>query len=196
MKRLVVVSAGTSPTSVVTCLARWTGAAVAGRARASGVAMATHDLDLDGYAAAVGEGLLTCLPAAGLAPAIEQIGSADALVVATPVHNAAYSALFKGFFDQMPRDALAGVPTLMAIVGGSERHDLVLDHVLRPYLSTLRCLVVPTAVGMHRGDWLPHGVPSAALDERIRRGAGEVVALLDASRHLRRHVQTDPALDI
>ncbi|MBK7722295.1 MAG: NAD(P)H-dependent oxidoreductase [Austwickia sp.] len=113
-------------------LARWTARRVAEQAAAEGLALEMHHVVLAEIAVDVGYGLLDCAPRAGAARAVAAVERADVLVAVSPVHNASYSALFKAFLDQVPRGTLAGVPTLMALAGGSQRHGLVLDHVMRP----------------------------------------------------------------
>lgn len=184
--RLVVVDAGGTPSSLASRLARWTAGRVAEQAAHDGLALEVSNVALAEIAEDIGLGLLDCGPRGAASPAVATVAKADVLIAVSPVHNASYSALFKAFLDQVPRGTLAGVPTLMGLAGGSERHGLVLDHVMRPYLATLRALVVPTAVDAHRGDWLPHDMPTAGLDARIRQGAGELVALAEVGGRLRR----------
>lgn len=183
---LAVIDAGSSPASLTSRLARWTARRVAEEAADCGLTLQVAHLALADIAGDIGQGLLDCTPRGSAAAATVTVASANVLVAVTPVHNASYSALFKAFLDQVPRDALAGVPTLMGLAGGSQRHGLVLDHVIRPYLATLRALVVPTAIDVHAGDWLPHDMPTAAVDARIRRGASELVALADVAGRMRR----------
>ncbi len=183
---LAVVDGGGGPASLASRLARWMARRVGEQAATSGLMLTTTHVAMADIADDVGLGLLDCVPRGAAVEAADAVAAADVMIAVSPVHNASYSALFKAFLDQVPRGALSGVPTLMGLAGGSERHGLVLDHVIRPYLATLRALVVPTAVDAHRGDWLPHDMPSAALDARIRRGAGEVVALAETAGRLRR----------
>lgn len=74
---------------------------------------------------------------ASLARAVRLVAEADALVVATPVYQAAYSGLLKTFLDLLPRNAFTGKPVLPLATGGSPAHVLALDYALRPVLTTL-----------------------------------------------------------
>ncbi|MEV0125786.1 NADPH-dependent FMN reductase [Streptomyces sp. NPDC050703] len=71
------------------------------------------------------------------ARAVTLVDEADALVVATPVYQTAYSGLLKVFVDLLPQHAFAGKPVLPLATGGSPAHVLALDHVLRPVLTAL-----------------------------------------------------------
>lgn len=69
--------------------------------------------------------------------AIQQVESARALVVATPVYKAAYSGVLKVFLDLLPQTALKGKVVLPIATGGSPHHMLALDYALRPVLQSL-----------------------------------------------------------
>ena len=72
-----------------------------------------------------------------IAEAIEAVASADALVVATPVYQTAYSGLLKVFLDVLPQFAFRGKSVLPIVTGGSPAHVLAVDYALRPILSSL-----------------------------------------------------------
>ncbi|MGW7079789.1 NADPH-dependent FMN reductase [Streptomyces sp. NPDC054866] len=74
---------------------------------------------------------------ASLARAVSLVAEADALVVATPIYQAAYSGLLKTFLDLLPQLAFAGKPVLPLATGGSPAHVLALDYTLRPVLTAL-----------------------------------------------------------
>ncbi len=69
--------------------------------------------------------------------AIAAVRAADALVVATPVYQSAYSGLLKVFLDLLPQFALRGKTVLPLATGGSSAHVLAVDYALRPVLSAL-----------------------------------------------------------
>lgn len=101
------------------------------------------------------------------------VGSADGIVVATPVYKASYSGLFKGFFDVAEDDLLVGMPVLLAATAGTPRHALVPDTLMRPLFGYLRALPTPTSVFAATEDW---GGGSRALDGRIDRAVAELLA--------------------
>lgn len=69
--------------------------------------------------------------------AIELIGSAHGLVVATPIFKASFSGLLKLFIDCLPQFALAGKVIFPIATGGSVAHVLALDYALRPVLQSM-----------------------------------------------------------
>lgn len=79
-----------------------------------------------------GDGLNTAIE-----EAVDVVGQASAVVIATPVYNASYSGLLKTFLDLLPRTVFAGKPVLSLAVGGSQGYMLTLDYALRPVLSAL-----------------------------------------------------------
>ena len=72
-----------------------------------------------------------------IAAAIDTVVRADAVVVVSPVYQAAYSGLLKVFLDVLPQSALRGKSVLPLVTGGSAAHVLVVDYALRPVLSSL-----------------------------------------------------------
>jgi FMN reductase len=59
--------------------------------------------------------------------ALDAIANATTLVLATPVYRATFSGLLKLVLDQLPPDALRGVPVVLAATAGSDLHFLALD---------------------------------------------------------------------
>ncbi|MDI9831931.1 FMN reductase [Streptomyces sp. KAU_LT] len=166
--RLVVVSAGLSVPSSTRLLADRL-AAAAGRQAAADVEV----VELRELAVEIAQNFTNGFPGRRLAAAIDAVTSADGLIVVTPVFSASYSGLFKSFFDVIDKDALTGMPVLIAATGGTARHSLVLDHALRPLFAHLKAVVVPTGVYAASEDWGAEG-----LDGRIERAAGELAALM------------------
>lgn len=72
-----------------------------------------------------------------VAAALEQVRTADALVVATPIYQASYAGLLKVFLDVVPQFGLRGKAVLPLATGGSTAHVLSVDYALRPVLSVL-----------------------------------------------------------
>jgi FMN reductase len=69
--------------------------------------------------------------------AIDMVLRASAVVIATPVYNAAYSGVLKVFLDLLPRTALKDKVVLPLATGGSPDNMLALDYALRPVLQSL-----------------------------------------------------------
>ncbi len=69
--------------------------------------------------------------------AIDLVGDADVVLVATPIYKAAYSGVLKAFLDLLPQDALRGKTVLPLATGGSVAHLLALEYALKPVLAAL-----------------------------------------------------------
>lgn len=146
MKRLVVISAGLSTPSTTRMLADQIAGAVRAEVTRRGEGLDIATVEVREYAHDVATVFTTGVPSARLSQVQEQISSADALVLVTPVFAASYSGLFKSFIDVMSPDALNGMPVIIAATAGTPRHQLVLDHALRPLLTYMRAMVMPTGV--------------------------------------------------
>ncbi|MFJ8634734.1 CE1759 family FMN reductase [Streptomyces sp. NPDC093568] len=170
--KLVVVSAGLSVPSSTRLLGDRLAAAVLRQAAGP---VEVEVVELRELAVEIAHNFTNGFPGRRLAAAIEAVTSADGLIVVTPVFSASYSGLFKSFFDVIEKDALAGLPVLIAATGGTARHSLVLEHALRPLFAHLRAVVVPTGVYAASEDWGAEG-----LDGRIERAAGELTGLMSA----------------
>lgn len=75
---------------------------------------------------------------------LDEIESADLLLVASPVYRGSYPGLLKHLFDLIDLNALIDTPVLLAATGGTERHALVLDHQLRPLFSFFQAITLPS----------------------------------------------------
>ncbi|MGW4869152.1 FMN reductase [Streptomyces chartreusis] len=184
--KLVVVSAGLSVPSSTRLLGdRLAAAAV----RTAAEPVEVEVVELRDLAVEIAHNFTNGFPGRQLAAAIDAVTSADGLIVVTPVFSASYSGLFKSFFDVIEKDALAGLPVLIAATGGTARHSLVLEHALRPLFAHLRAVVVPTGVYAASEDWGAEG-----LNGRIDRAAGELTALMQGLSGSRRPAGDDLAV--
>ena len=173
--RIVVLTAGLSQPSSTRLLADRLADAVTAQVTARGEAAEVEVIELRELA----HDLATTMTTGGMpTPAVQRaqglVSSADALVAVTPVFAASYSGLFKMFVDVLDPDSMSGMPVLVAATAGTARHQLVLDHALRPLFSYLRAAVVPTGVFAAADDF--GGPGSQELGRRITRAAGELAA--------------------
>lgn len=72
-----------------------------------------------------------------IAAVVRRMTEADALVLGSPVYQAAYSGLLKTFLDLLPQYAFRGKAVLPVVTGGSPAHVLAVDYALRPVLHSL-----------------------------------------------------------
>lgn len=178
--RVVVLNGGLRSPSSTQTLATAVADAVVARAAATGRPATVTGVEVRDHAVAATVALLDGVRSAPLVAALETLRGADVLVVATPVYNGSYAGPLKTVTDLLPMEALAGIPTVLAATGGSYRHTLAVDQELRPLLSVLQAVAVPTGVYATAQDWLAPGVPDAALGARIERAAWEAVTIAGA----------------
>ncbi|MCW2785104.1 MAG: NADPH-dependent reductase, partial [Marmoricola sp.] len=142
MTRIVALSAGVGEPSTTRMLADRLGAA-------AGTALGGASIEvvnLRELAHEITDAALTGFAAPRLQHVYDQVGAADALIVAVPTFKASYPGLFKSFVDAMDNDALIGKFVLLAATGGTARHSMVIDFALRPLFAYLQAVVVPTGV--------------------------------------------------
>ena len=187
-RTLVVVSAGLSQPSSTRLLADQLAAATVAAAADHDIRLDVRVVELRDLAHDITDHLLTGFPPAALKQGLEEVATADALIVITPIFSASYSGLFKSFVDILDKDALVGKPVIVAATAGTARHSLALEHAMRPLFAYLRAVVVPTAVFAASDDW---GTDSAdgTLRSRITRAAGELATEL---AHREPVTPTDP----
>ncbi|AYA26689.1 FMN reductase [Rhodococcus rhodochrous J3] len=179
-RRIVVVSGGLSEPSTTRLLADRIAEATRVAVGARGDDAEIEVIELRSLATDLATTFTAGVPTAAVARAREQLATADGLIAVSPVFAAGYSGLFKMFFDALDPDTLTGVPTVLAATAGSARHSLVLDHAMRPLLSYLRALVVPTGVFATTDDF-GTGEAATALKGRIDRAADELAEQITRS---------------
>lgn len=182
--RIAVVTAGLSDPSSTRLLADRLAAESVRLLESAGHEVQTDVVELRPLAHDLADFMVTGFAAGDLEGALTAVSRADAVIAVTPVFTASYSGLFKMFFDVVDKDALEGTPVLVAATAGTARHSLVLEHALRPLFAYLKAVVVPTAVFAASEDF--GSTAGGSLDERVRKAAGQLVALLaDAPRAAR-----------
>ncbi|TWH23499.1 FMN reductase [Rhodococcus rhodochrous J45] len=179
-RRIVVVSGGLSEPSTTRLLADRIAEAARVAVGARGDHAEIEVIELRSLATDLATTFTAGVPTAAVARAREQLATADGLIAVSPVFAAGYSGLFKMFFDALDPDTLTGVPTVIAATAGSARHSLVLDHAMRPLLSYLRALVVPTGVFAATDDF-GAGEAATALRGRMDREADELAEQITRS---------------
>jgi FMN reductase len=179
--KIAVITAGLSEPSSTRLLADRLEKATATALQERGAAVESTTIEVRTLAHDVVDLLLTRVASPDLALARTNVQDADALIVVTPTFSMSYSGLLKSFLDVLEEGALHGMPVLLAATGGTARHSMVLDTALRPLLSYLKALTLPTAVYAAAEDW---GNPG--LDSRIQRAGRELADMLMALPSKRR----------
>jgi FMN reductase len=173
MRRLVIVSAGTSQPSTTRMLADRIAAGSLEVLREMEITATIGAVEVAPLAVDVARASVTGVPSAELQAAIEQIAGADAVIASAPVYKAGISGLFKTFVDVLDNDVLIAKPVVLAATAGSSRHALVVDEQMRSLFAYMRALTMPTAVFAAPEDW-----GAAELGERVRRAATELAVVL------------------
>lgn len=174
MKKLVIVHAGLSCLSSTGMFAEEIAHAVEAQVTNRGEGLEIGSVAVVELARELATLMSTGVYGEALRAAIDEVCRADALVLATPVFNASYSGLFKMFIDALDKDGLTRVPVVIAATAGTPRHALVLEHAMRPLLSYLRAIVMPTAVFAATEDFGAR----EDLRRRIQRAAQELAGCL------------------
>lgn len=104
---------------------------------------------------------------------VARLVSADALVVATPIHKGSYPGLFKHLIDLLDPTSFLGKPVLIAATGGGERHALVVEHQLRPLFGFFEAQTLATAVHVSDKDFQDGLIVSEAALSRLQRAISQ-----------------------
>lgn len=178
-RKLVVINAGLSNPSSTRDIATRVAYAAEHEVAASGGSVEVTVLDLRALAGDLATFMTTMIPTPDLEDARLLVGSADALIAATPVFQGSYAGLFKMFFDTLDKHALQGVPVSLVATAGTPRHSMVLDYAMRPLLSFLQATVLPTGVFVATGEY--------SEEEGLRSRIGQ--AATELAQHLSRPAQ-------
>lgn len=172
--RLTAVHAGHGPGSASRQLARRLLDAVRDL---SPMAVSALPVDVWDLLPAIHRALTTGVWDEDLRLARDTIAASDGVIAVTPIVYGAYSGPFKSFVDVLGELAWRQKPVLIGASGGSARHCLAVEHVLRPLFVCLRCNVLPTSVFVTTDEW---GSNRLAPDVRARigRAATEMVAAI------------------
>ncbi|MFG3023951.1 FMN reductase [Streptomyces sp. NPDC048254] len=193
MKRTVaVVSAGLRLPSSTRLLADRLSDAVRAELERLGEPVEIVVVEVRDHAHDLVDHLMAGYPSPDLREVFDSVARADGLIAVTPTFNASYSGLFKLFFDCLDDTALTDKPVLIAATGGTGRHSLVLEHVMRPMFTYLHATAVPTAVYAATEDWGAERDSQGALLERVARAARELAV---ATARRERPTPPDPYRD-
>ncbi len=107
---------------------------------------------------------------------LEDVTSADVLVIGTPTYKGSYTGLFKHLVDLIDPLALQGKPVILTATGGGDRHALVVEHQLRPLFGFFMAHTLPTAIYASDREFLDYRLVSEPVFGRV----GQVVQELGA----------------
>lgn len=103
---------------------------------------------------------------------VEQLGAADAVLLASPVYRGSFTGALKNLLDLTPVEALRGKPVGIVAMGATLHHYLGVDWHLRGVLAWFGALVAPTSVYLESR----HFRDGKLADEAARSALLELVA--------------------
>lgn len=171
--RIVAVSAGTGEPSTTRMLSDRILRSVLTQLEHQHRPVSTHTLELRHLAVDTAEAINSGIPSKQVQQAIDQLATADALIMSTPVYKAGIAGPFKSFIDLLDNDLLIAKPVILAATAGSSRHALVADDQMRSLFAFMRTFTTPTSVFAAPEDW-----NDTALNTRVDRDAVELTALI------------------
>lgn len=177
-RRLTVLSAGLGVPSSSRLLADQLAAAAERRLTEAGYGVSVDVVELRDLAVEIANNFVTGYAAPRLAEVIAGVEAADGIIAVSPVFSASYSGLFKSFIDVLNPKALDGKAVLLGATGGTDRHQMVLEHAMRPLFSYLRTRMTATGVFAGPQDWGNTEDGGSPLSARIERAASELASLL------------------
>jgi FMN reductase len=114
----------------------------------------------------------------GAEAALAAVEAADVVVAGSPAYRAAYTGIFKHFFDYVGQYALVDVPIVLTATGGSDRHALLVEHQMRPLFGFFQALTLPLGIYGNESDFTDYRVSSAELRERVALSIDRAAPLL------------------
>jgi len=116
---------------------------------------------------------------------LDAIEGADLIFAGSPVYKGSYTGLFKYVLDLVDQYALVDVPVVVVATGGSERHQLAVDHQLRPLFSFFQAATNALGIYAHSTDFDKYEIDSASLKARIVRAADRALLAANSGKTLR-----------
>lgn len=181
MMRILSITTSLSEDSTTLKLSNKIIAAATSAADDAGLRAETEHINVRNLSSDLTDMALTGFRSENLEEAFAQVAEADVIVTVAPVYKVAPVGLHTLFWQLIDEKALANKPVLIGSTGGTPRHSLAGETVLRPMLSYLKGIVVPTTVFAATDDWgsIEGG---RSLNARIAQASDELIGLA-ASLH-------------
>ncbi|WP_249871527.1 NADPH-dependent FMN reductase [Oceanobacillus saliphilus] len=116
----------------------------------------------------------------------KMIMEADALIIGTPVFQAAIPATLKNIFDLLPEKAFLDKVVSMLVTAGSSKHYLMVDQQLKPILSYMKAQLVQTYVFIEEKDFYRKEIINDDVLFRIDRLVEDTVLLTETYTEIRK----------
>ncbi|XCB29510.1 NAD(P)H-dependent oxidoreductase [Arcanobacterium hippocoleae] len=179
--KLTAVWTGISSESTTTKLIAQIIKAAVEHAAAFGEKLTVDRINLRDYTKKLALSALTPVPDSELEAAFKSVQTADAVVTISPIYKGAPIGIQTLFWQLIDDAALSGKPVLIGATGGTARHSLAAEYAIRPMLSYLKGIVLPSSIFAATDDW-GSATGAAALQRRIDGTAKELVTALIGSK--------------
>ncbi|MBG9986106.1 NAD(P)H-dependent oxidoreductase [Facklamia sp. DSM 111018] len=83
----------------------------------------------------------------------QTIMESDALIIGSPIFQASLPGSLKNIFDLLPQNALRGKTVGIVITAGSPKHYLIAEYQLKPILTYMKAMVLPSYVFIEETDY-------------------------------------------
>ncbi|WP_350269224.1 NAD(P)H-dependent oxidoreductase [Brevibacterium sp. CBA3109] len=176
MMRILCITTSLSEDSTTLKLSNKIIAAAISAAQDAGLSAETDLVNVRNLSSDLTDMALTGFRSENLEATFAQVAEADVIVTVAPVYKVAPVGLHILFWQLIDEKALANKPVLVGSTGGTPRHSLAGETVLRPMLSYLKGIVVPTTVFAATDDW-GSVEGGRSLKARITQASEELIGL-------------------
>jgi FMN reductase len=114
------------------------------------------------------------------ADVVARLGSADAVLFASPVYRGSFTGVLKNLLDVVPVEALEGKPAGIMAMGNTRDHALGVERHLRDVLAWFGVIHAPTAVFLSAADF-EAGAPTAGAAAELDALIATLALLADAT---------------
>lgn len=115
----------------------------------------------------------------------ETLMNADAIIIGTPIFQASIPGTLKNIFDLLPEKAFVDKVVSMIVTAGSPKHFLIAEQQLKPILTYMKAVVVPTYVFMEEKDFHRKEIVNDDTIFRIERLVEDTGVLLETYSSVR-----------
>lgn len=179
-RRIIALSGGLGKPSSTRLLTDRLAQATTSALQDRGVRAEVEVVEVRDHAHGIVDAMLSGFATGELEGVLQRLAGADGVIAVSPVYTAGVSGLFKSFLDIIDPESLTGMPVLMGATGGTARHSLALDFVMRPMFTYLRADMATTAVFAATDDWAGTGDDVNPLPARVTRAGREFADLVAA----------------
>ena len=176
MMKILSVTTSLSEDSTTLKLSDKILAAVTSAGESAGLSVETEHINVRNLSSDLTDMALTGFRSEQLETVFAKVAEAGAIVTVAPVYKVAPVGLHTLFWQLIDEKALANTPVLIGSTGGTPRHSLAGETVLRPMLSYLKGIVAPTTVFAATDDW-GSSEGGRSLNARIGQASEELIDL-------------------